>query len=137
MSAFALIFGLDQSKTKFRAFQFPFGIPEDYRLDALPLEIVVHSVGWTPTTVAVHAIGTLKERAITLIRSWGGEAQFKVTLQRLTTALEAMKHKFRGTKGREYAVNSVLMARIAYTGQGANLTEAQIQKLDSLTLQYA
>ena len=60
-----------------------------------------------------------------------------MTLQRLTMVIEAMKHKFRGTKGREYAVNSVLMARIAYTGQGANLTETQIQKLDSVALQYA
>ena len=61
MSAFALIFRLDQSKTKFRASQFPFGISEDYRQDAPPLEIVVHTVGWTPTTVAVPAIGTLKD----------------------------------------------------------------------------
>jgi hypothetical protein len=137
VSAFALIFGLDQSKTKFRAFQFPFGIPEEYGLDAPPLEIVVHSVGWTPTKVAVPALGTLKDLGYYIDTDLGGEAQFKVTLQRLTTALEAMKHKFRGTKGREYAVNSVLMARIAYTGQGANLKEAQIQKLDSVTLEYA
>ena len=61
MSAFALIFGLNQLKTKFKAFQFLFGIPEDYRQDAPPLEIVVHTVGWTPTTVAVPAIGTLKD----------------------------------------------------------------------------
>ena len=60
-----------------------------------------------------------------------------MSLQRLTTALEAMKHKFRGTKGREYAVNRVLMVRIAYTEQGANLTEAQIQKLNSVALAYA
>jgi hypothetical protein len=106
-------------------------------LDAPPLEIVVHSVGWAPTPVAVHAIGTLKDLGYYIDTDLGGEAQFKVTLQRLTTALEAMKHKFRGTKEREYAVNSVLMARIAYTGQGANLTEAQIQKLDSVTLEYA
>ena len=29
------------------------------------------------------------------------------------------------------------MPRVGYTGQGANLTEAQIQKLDSVTLAYA
>jgi hypothetical protein len=78
--------------------------------------------------VAVPAIGTLKDLGYYIDTDFGGEAQLKVTLQRLTKALEAMKHKFRGTKGREYAVNSVLMARIAYTGQGANLTETQIQK---------
>jgi len=87
--------------------------------------------------VAVPAIGTLKDLGYYIDTDLGGEAQFKVTLQRLTTALEAMKHKFRGTKARKYAVNSVLMARIAYTGQGANLTKAQIQKLDSVALEYA
>jgi hypothetical protein len=98
---------------------------------------VVHTVGWTPTTVAVPAIGTFKDLGYYIDTDLGGEPQFKVSLQRLTTALEAVKHKLRGTKGREYAVNRVLMARIAYTGQGANLTEAQIQKLDSVALEYA
>ena len=60
-----------------------------------------------------------------------------MTLQRLTTALEAMKYKFPGTKGKEYAMRMVIMPRIGYTGQGANLTEEQIQKLDSVTLGYA
>jgi len=32
-----------------------------------------------------------------------------VTLQRLTTALEAMKYKFPGTKGKEYAMRMVVM----------------------------
>ena len=67
----------------------------------------------------------------------GGDQQFKVTLQRLTTALEAMKYKFPGTKGKEYAMRMVVMPRVGYTGQGANLTDAQIQKLDSVTLGYA
>ena len=31
----------------------------------------------------------------------------------------------------------VVMPRVAYTGEGANLTEAQIKKLDSVTLAYA
>ena len=88
-------------------------------------------------TVAVPAIGTLKDLGYYIDTDLGGEAQFKVSLQRLTTALEAMKHKFRGTKGREYEVNRVLMARISYTEQKANLTEAQIQKLDSVALDYA
>jgi hypothetical protein len=90
-----------------------------------------------PTTVAVSAIGILKDLGYYIDTDLGGEAQFKVTLQHLTTALEVMKHKLRGTKGREYAVNSVFMARKAYTRQGANLTEAQIQKLDSVALEYA
>jgi hypothetical protein len=68
--------------------------------------------------VAVPAIGTLKDLGYYIDTDLGGEAQFKVNLQRLTTALETVKHKFHGTKGREYAVNSALMARIAYTGQG-------------------
>ena len=67
-------------------------------------------------------------------KSLGGEQQFKVTLQRLTTALEAMKHKFPGTKGKEYAMRMVVMPRMAYTGQGANISEAQIQRLDTVTL---
>jgi hypothetical protein len=87
--------------------------------------------------VAVPAIGTLKDLGYYIDTDLGGEAQFKMTLQHLTTALEAINHKFRGTKRREYAVNSVLMARIAYTGQGAILMEAQIQKLNSVTLEYA
>ena len=48
-----------------------------------------------------------------------------------------MKHKFPGTKGQEYAMRMVVMPRVSYTGQGANLTEEQIQKLDSVTLGYA
>ena len=67
----------------------------------------------------------------------GSEQQFKVTLQRLTTALEAMKHKFPGTKGKEYAMRMVVMPRMAYTGQEANLSEVQIQRLDKVTLAYA
>ena len=31
VSAFALVFGLDQSKAKFRAFHFPFGTPDEHR----------------------------------------------------------------------------------------------------------
>ena len=31
----------------------------------------------------------------------------------------------------------VVMPRVGYTGQGANLTASQIQKLDSVTLAYA
>ena len=58
----------------------------------------------------------------------GGDQQFKVTLQRLTTALEAMKYKFPGTKGKEYAMRMVVMPRVGYTGQEANLTKEQIQK---------
>ena len=69
-------------------------------------------------------------------KSLGGEQQFKVTLQRLTTALEAMKHKFPGATGVEYAMRMVVMPRMAYTGQGANLSDAQIKRLDKVTLAY-
>ena len=31
----------------------------------------------------------------------------------------------------------VVMSRLAYTGQGANLSEAQVQRLDTVTLAYA
>ena len=75
--AFGLIFGMDQSKSKFRAFQFLFVIPENYRQDAPPLEIVVHTVGWTPTTVAVPAIGALKYLGYYIDTDLGGEAQFR------------------------------------------------------------
>ena len=81
----------------------------------------------------VQPIGTLKDLGYYLDTDLGGEQQFKVTLQRLTTALEAMKHKFPGTKGKEYAMRMVVMYRLAYTGQGANLSEAQIQRLDTVT----
>ena len=60
-----------------------------------------------------------------------------MTLQRLTTALETLKYKFPGTKGKEYAMRMVVMPRVGFTGQGVNLTEEQIQKLDSVTLGYA
>ena len=48
-----------------------------------------------------------------------------------------MKYKFPGTKDKEYAMRMVVMPRVGYTGQGANLTEEQIQELDSVTLGYA
>jgi hypothetical protein len=48
-----------------------------------------------------------------------------------------MKHKFPGTKGKEYAMRMVVMPRMAYTGQGANLLDAQIKRLDTVTLAYA
>jgi hypothetical protein len=67
-------------------------------------------------------------------KSLGDEQQFKVTLQRLTTALEAMKNKFPGATGVEYAMRMVVMPRMAYTGQGANLSDAQIKRLDKVTL---
>jgi hypothetical protein len=137
VSAFALVFGLDQSKTKFRAFRFPFDIPEEHRANLPTLDVMVHKAGWQADIVKVQPIGTLKDLGYYLDTDLGGEQQFKVTLQRLTTALEAMKHKFPGSKGKEYAMRMVVMSRLAYTGQGANLSEAQIQRLDTVTLAYA
>ena len=87
--------------------------------------------------MSVQHLGTLKDLGYYLDTYLGGDQQCKVTLQRLTTALEAMKYKFPGTKGKEYAMRMVVMPRVGYTGQGANLTEAQIQRLDSVTLGYA
>ena len=97
----------------------------------------MHKNGWQADTVKVQPIGTLKNLGYYLDTDLGGEQQFKVTLQRLTTALEAMKHKFPGTKGKEYAMRMVVMPRMAYTGQGANLSEVHINRLDKVTLAYA
>ena len=72
---------------------------------------------------SVQHLGTLKDLGYYLDTDLGGDQQYKVTLQRLTTALEAMKYKFPGTKGKEYAMRMVVMPRVGYTGQGANLTE--------------
>ena len=137
VSAFALVFELDQSKTKFRAFRFPFDVPMDQRDPIIPMEVEVHKKGWQTDTVSVQHLGTLKDLGYYLDTDLGGDQQFMVTLQRLATALEAMKYKFPGTKGKEYAMWMVVMPRVGYTGQGANLTEEQIQKLDSVTLGYA
>ena len=86
------MFGLDQSKTKFRAFRFPFDIPEEHRANLSSMDIMVHKTGWQADIVKVQPIGTLKDLGYYLDTDLGGEQQFKVTLQRLTTALEAMKH---------------------------------------------
>ena len=48
-----------------------------------------------------------------------------------------MKYKFQGSSGKEYTMRIVVMPRLAYTGQGANLAEAHIKRLDSVTLTYA
>ena len=137
VSAFALVFGLDQSKTKFRAFRFPFDVPEDQR-DQLPaMNVQVHKQGWQTDSVLIQSIGTLKDLGYYLDTDLGGEQQFKITLQRLTTALEAMKYKFQGSPGKEYTMRMVVMPRLAYTGQGANLAEAHLKRLDSVTLTYA
>ena len=40
--------------------------------------------------------------------------KYSQDLQILTTALEAMKHKFLGSKGKEYAMRMVVMSRLAY-----------------------
>jgi hypothetical protein len=118
VSAFALVFGLDQSKAKFRAFRFPFDTPDEHKANLPMIDILVHKKGWQVDTVHVQSIGTLKDLGYHLDTDLGGEQQFKVTLQRLTTALEAMKHKFSGTKAKEYAMRMVVMPRMAYTGQG-------------------
>ena len=109
----------------------------DQRDQIIPMEVGVHKKGWRTDMVSVQHLGTLKDLGYYLNTDLGGDQQFKVTLQRLTTALEAMKYKFPGTKGKEYAMRMVVMPRVGYTGQGANLTEEQIQKLDSVTLEYA
>ena len=137
VSAFALVCGLDQSKTKFRAFRFPFDIPEDQREQLPAMDIKVHKQGWQTDSVSIQSIGTLKDLGYHLDTDLGGEQQFKITLQRLTTALEAMKYKFQGSPGKEYTMRMVVMPRLAYTGQGANLAEAHIKRLDSVTLAYA
>jgi hypothetical protein len=84
----------------------------------------------------VQYLGTLKDLRYFLDTDLGEEQQFKVTLQRLTTALEAMKYKFPGTKRKKYAMRMVVMPQVACTGQRANLTEVQITKLDSVTLAF-
>ena len=42
-----------------------------------------------------------------------------------------------GGSTKEYTMRSVVMPRIAYAGQGANLSEAHIKRLDSVTLAYS
>ena len=42
-----------------------------------------------------------------------------------------------GGSTKEYTMRSVVMPRIAYAGQGANLSEAHIKRLDSVTLVYS
>jgi hypothetical protein len=61
VSAFALVFGLDQSKAKFRAFHFPFGTPEEHRQSLDQLSILTHTAGWTAATVTIQNLGTLKD----------------------------------------------------------------------------
>ena len=58
------------------------------------MDILVHKKGWHADTVQVQPIGTLKDLGYYRDIYLGGEQQFKVTLQRLTTALEATKYKF-------------------------------------------
>jgi hypothetical protein len=101
------------------------------------MDILAHKKSWQADTVQVQPIGTLKDLEYHLDTDLGGEQQFKDTLQRLTTALEAMKHKFLGSKGKEYAMRIVVMPRMAYTGQGANLSDVQIKRLNTVTLAYA
>jgi hypothetical protein len=98
VSAFALVFGLIQSETKFCAFRFPFDIPVDQRDHLLPMKVEVHNKGWQMDTISIQHTGTLKDLGYYLDSDLGGDQQFKVTLQRLTTALEAMMYKFPGTK---------------------------------------
>ena len=73
VSAFALVFGLDQSRTKFRAFRFPFDIPMDQRNQIPPtMEVVVHKKGWQTETVRVQHLGTLKDLGYYLDTDLGG-----------------------------------------------------------------
>jgi hypothetical protein len=62
--------------------------------------MVVHKKGWQAETVRVQHLGPLKDLGYYLDPDLGGEQQFKVTLQRLTTTLEAMKYKFQAQKGK-------------------------------------
>ena len=77
VSAFALVFGLDQSKTKFLAFRFPFDMPMDQRDQILPLEVEVHKKGWQTDTISVQHLGTLKDLGYYLDTDLGGNQQFK------------------------------------------------------------
>ena len=82
------------------------------------MNVQVHKQGWQTDSVLIQSIGTLKDLGYHLDTDFGGEQQFKITLQRLTTALEAMKYKFQGSPGKEYTMRMVVMPRLAYTGQG-------------------
>jgi hypothetical protein len=136
VSAFALVFRLDQSKTKFRIFCLPFDIPDEHRANSPTMNIQVHKQGWQADTVQLQPIGTLKDLGVNLNTDLGGKHQFKLKLQRLTTALESMKHKFLGTQGKEYSMRMVVMPCMAYMGQGANLLDAHVKRLDMVTLAY-
>jgi hypothetical protein len=48
-----------------------------------------------------------------------------------------MKYKFQNSPGKEYTMRMVVMPRLAYTGQEANLAEAHLKRFDSVTLAYA
>ena len=62
------------------------------------MDILVHMKGWHADPLHVQPIGTLKDLGYYLDMDLGGEQYFKVTFQRLTTALEAMKHKYPETQ---------------------------------------
>jgi hypothetical protein len=109
----------------------------DQRYQLLPMEVEMHKKrladGYNNRTTPCLA----ERSGYYLDTDLGENQQFKGTLQRLTTALEAMKYKFPGTKGKEYAMRVVVMPQVGYTGQETILTEAQIQKLDSVALAYS
>ena len=94
VSAFALVFGLDQSQLKFRAYHFPFSTPgrDPSRLHQMAIQ--VHGPNWVPTQCPIRAVGSLKDLDFHIGMDLGGDQQYQVTKQRLVTALEAMKFKF-------------------------------------------
>jgi hypothetical protein len=136
VSAFALVFELDQSKAKIWAFYFPFVTPKVHRNFLDQLSILTHTAGWAAAPVMMQNLGTLKNLGYYIDTDLGGDTQSMHTQQRLATALEAMKYKFQGFKAREYALTSVVIAQITYTRQDGNFNELQLQKLDSITRHY-
>ena len=65
VSGFAVVFELDQSKTKFRAFRTPFDTPEEHRAHLPTMGILVQKKGWQADAVRVQPIGSLTRMAYT------------------------------------------------------------------------
>ena len=136
VTAFGLIFGLDQSRMKFKSILFPFG-KQPTNSTQLSGTVILRGPNWSAYPCQVESDSSFRDLGFIYNTTLTGNSQYEATLQRLSVSLNALRYKFPGSWGTEYVMKSVVMARVSYIGQGRLLSDEHLQKLDSVTLRHA
>jgi hypothetical protein len=121
---------------KFKSILFPFGEQSTESAQS-PGTVTLRGPKWCVYTCTIDFDSTFRDLGLIYNTKFNGNSQYEVTIQRLSVSLNALRYKVLGCWGTEYVMKSVVMAQVAYSDQGGLLSDAHLQKLDSVILPHA